>query len=339
MKRFAIFLLAGLLSACSSGDVAEDATMAARPADPMPSRTFHVRYVAEASKLPVGRSLRLWIPIPSNDPWQTIRNLKVTSVEGDFDFRITREPVHGNRMIYVDQRVTSPQVTFEINYDVIRHERIENLANLRSDGMPEGEASIYLQPSKLAVVDADILMQEKELAGSETDTLKKARRFYDHVLQQMRYGKPEGLAWGRGDTKYACDARVGNCTDFHSWFISLCLAAKIPARFQIGLYGDYETKPGEEFKTGGYHCWAEFRVPGKAWVPVDISEADKDLSRQDYFFGGHTNNRVTLSTGRDLVLQPAQAGESLNYFLAPYAEVDGQVHESVSKTSYWTDAL
>ena len=157
----------------------------------------------------------------------------------------------------------------------------------------------------------------------------------------MKYDKPKDQPWGRGDTVYACSSKVGNCTDFHSYFISLCLAQNIPARFQIGLYGEYDKKPGTEYKTGGYHCWAEFLVPGKGWVPVDISEADK-AGKQDkkyeFFFGGHTDNRVTLSLGRDLVLNPPQKGEPLNYFLNPYVEVGGKKFEGpVTKTSYWKD--
>ena len=33
---------------------------------------------------------------------------------------------------------------------------------------------------------------------------------------------------------------------------------------------------------------------------------------------------MTFSTGRDIVLEPRQAGEPLNYFLNPHAEADGQ---------------
>jgi hypothetical protein len=65
-------------------------------------------------------------------------------------------------------------------------------------------------------------------------------------------------------------------------------------------------------------------VPGKTWVPVDCSEADRFPDKKEFFFGGHTSNRVTLSTGRDIALVPRQAGEPLNYFLNPYAEADGK---------------
>jgi hypothetical protein len=80
--------------------------------------------------------------------------------------------------------------------------------------------------------------------------------------------------------------------------------------------------------------WAFFRVPGKTWVPVDCSEADRFVLYRDRFFGGHTPNRVTLSTGRDLVLEPKQSGEPVNYLLNPYAEADGQSIKTEKTWSY-----
>jgi transglutaminase-like putative cysteine protease len=128
--------------------------------------------------------------------------------------------------------------------------------------------------------------------------------------------------WGRGSTRHACDVGKGNCTDFHALFNSLCRAQGIASGFEIGLYLPYEK--GKEEKLGGYHCWAFFRVPGKSWVPIDASEADRFPDRAPYFFGSHTSNRVTLSTGRDINLVPKQDGAPLNYFLNPYAEADGK---------------
>ena len=83
-----------------------------------------------------------------------------------------------------------------------------------------------------------------------------------------------GTGWGRGDAMFACDARTGNCTDFHSYFIALARAVGIPARFAIGA-----TIPADktEGTIEGYHCWAEFFADGR-WVPVDISEAWKKSS-------------------------------------------------------------
>ena len=50
----------------------------------------------------------------------------------------------------------------------------------------------------------------------------------------MRYDKT-GTGWGRGDALWACDAKRGNCTDFHSPFIGMRRADGIPARFDIGF--------------------------------------------------------------------------------------------------------
>jgi len=77
-------------------------------------------------------------------------------------------------------------------------------------------------------------------------------------------------------------------------------------------------------RTKHYHCWAEFYVRDLGWVPVDASEAAKDPKRRDYFFGAHDENRVEFTRGRDLTLTPKQKGEALNYFIYPYAEVDGR---------------
>ena len=73
----------------------------------------------------------------------------------------------------------------------------------------------------------------KETANAATDE-EKARAIYDYVLSNMRYDK-SGTGWGHGDTLYACSAKKGNCTDFHSLFISMARSQHIPARFEIGF--------------------------------------------------------------------------------------------------------
>lgn len=81
-----------------------------------------------------------------------------------------------------------------------------------------------------------------------------------------------------GDAVYACDARSGNCSDFHAYFIALAREAGIPARFAVGAAIPSERNDGG---IDGYHCWAEFLADGK-WVPVDVSEANK---HSPLFFG------------------------------------------------------
>lgn len=299
-----------------------------------PTRSFHMRYVTELKGMPVGETVRLWVPIPSDDPHQTIQHL---TVDAPWSHRATTEQVHRNRMLYFEGKVEAADVTLVVEYDVARAEIKTDLAAFASDGSDDtANWQRYVEPTRLVVIDDTLRDLSERLAPKGASTLRKARAYYDHVLKEMAYDK-SGDGWGRGDSLYACSVGKGNCTDFHSYFKSLCMAAGIPARFQIGMWGSYEKKLNAEYESGSYHCWAEFRVPGRGWVPVDISEADKAPAMSDYFFGSHSDNRCTLSTGRDIVLAPAQEGMPLNYFVNPYAEINGEVFEGVSKTPYWTD--
>ena len=117
-----------------------------------------------------------------------------------------------------------------------------------------------------------------------------------------------------------CDARSGNCSDFHAYFIALARSVGIPARFAIGAAIPSERNDGG---IDGYHCWAEFFAEGK-WVPVDISEADKNSSLADYYFGHQPANRFELSKGRDLVVDPEPASGPINLLAYPVLEVNGK---------------
>jgi hypothetical protein len=73
------------------------------------------------------------------------------------------------------------------------------------------------------------------------------------------------------------------------------------------------------------------------WIPVDASEAAKDPSRREYFFGVHDENRIEFTRGRDIVLSPRQKGDPLNYFIYPYAEVDGKVFSGTESLVTYRD--
>src|SRR6266478_4743029 len=102
--------------------------------------------------------------------------------------------------------------------------------------------------------------------------------------------------------------------------MSLARAKGIPARFVIGF--PLTAKDGQ---VKGYHCWAEFWVPAKGWVPVDPSEASKssDPNVRAYLFGNLDPDRVQFTVGRDLTLTP-KTSEPLNYFIYPRAEAAGR---------------
>jgi transglutaminase-like putative cysteine protease len=286
---------------------------------PGSSRTFTIEYVGQISGIPAGtKQLRVWLPVPQDSPSQTIRDLKF-SLEPQFGV----EPKYGNKIAFFSIANPESSASITMSFSCTRLETIVDLDQVKTDGKDAQDSfEVFKKADKLVTVDREIKKLSDEICAGKTTTVEKARAIYDYALTRMTYDKT-GTGWGTGSTKFACEVGKGNCTDFHALFNSLCRAQGIASGFEIGLYLPYERNQSEE-KLGGYHCWAFFRVPGKTWVPVDCSEADRFPERASYFFGAHTPNRITLSTGRDIDLVPQQAGPPLNYFLNPYAEADGQ---------------
>lgn len=301
------------------------------------SRKFDIEYVVEIADAPVGEKIEIWIPRPGNDDHQLLSDFGYIEDSGLKDVTITMHgETRGNRMVHVTGTVEKPTGKITLKYSA---ERFVNTVDLmdysKTDEVGADSDSIYLKPSTLCFVTPQIKNEAEALSALSPTTVGKARRFYDHILNQMSYSKA-GQGWGRGDIYHACEVGEGNCTDFHTYFSALCMAVGIESRFQIGMWGKYSPE-AERYKTGGYHCWAEFHVPGKGWVPVDISEADKDIANKDKYFGSQTANRVTLSTGRDLTLTPAQKAGPINFFVNPYAEINGKPFTGITKSCFWQD--
>ena len=183
----------------------------------------------------------------------------------------------------------------------------------------DGEPARFLRPEALVPVNETFKTLASRAVADKTTELERAKALYDHVLGRMRYDK-SGTGWGRGDAMFACDAKTGNCTDFHAYFIALSRSIGIPARFAVGA-----TIPAEknEGAIEGYHCWAEVFADGR-WVPVDISEAWKNPSLAGYYFGHNPANRFELTKGRDLVVDPQPASGPINFLAFPLLEMDGK---------------
>jgi hypothetical protein len=280
----------------------------------LPSREFVLNYEAAVSGLTPGQTARIWLPMPPSSDVQTASLIKLDAPGRS---RIASESKYGNTMIYTEGTADEAgKTSVSASFRVRRLELQADFDALLADG-PGSE--LFLEPDSLVPNEGktSLLVKGRVLPD---DPVQLGRFLYDLVNEHMKYSK-EGTGWGRGDAEWACDSRYGNCSDFHSLFISLSRSSGMPARFEIGFPLPDARGAGE---IPGYHCWALFKPKGRAWIPVDISEADKRPELVEYYFGNLTENRVTFSTGRDLVLVPPQAGPPLNFFVYPYVEVDGK---------------
>ena len=298
------------------------------------TRHFTFRYSFTVRNIPTGEKVRVWIPEASPNEFQEVR---VVSAAGDLPLKRTHESKHGNQMYFAEtSKAKQSELHFEIEYDIVRHERLvlgTYSPHLESVKLKERERNELLAPDRLVPVTGLPAQLAASVTEAEATPLNKAHAIYDYVFANMRYDKT-GTGWGRGDVLYACDAKKGNCTDFHSLFIAMARSQGIPARFEIGFPLPAAVHSGE---ISGYHCWADFFEPQHGWVPVDISEAWQHPERKSYLFGALDADRVQFTTGRDLRLSPAQDGPPLNYFVYPYVEVAGKAYSNVSQAFSFSD--
>lgn len=280
--------------------------------------TFEFYYTATLPEM--DDSARMWLPLATTDDYQKIT---VQSIEAPVRQQILEEQEYGNKILFLELAPEHSGQEVRITYEVVRREK-------GPYPEPKPEPKRYLASTELMPVGgrfSDIADEAME-GEKQSNNLVKARALYDYIIDNMRYAK-QGV-YGTGDANYACDARSGNCTEFHSFFISLARSEDIPARFAIGA-----AIPSERDEGGvdGYHCWAEFYAEGK-WWPVDISEGNKYTALATYYFGHHPANRIELSRGRDLQLEPGPQSGAVNFLAYPVLEVGGEEMQVETEFSF-----
>ena len=281
------------------------------------TRKFQFEYGASLTNLSPGAKVRVWLPVPPTNEHQTV---ELVGRELPGKGQMGTDPVYGNKILYFETKApASGKVPFGVTYLVERQE-VRGLNGKAGRALSAKDRRVFLSPNK----NVPLLGKQLDLLQGidlPRPTVDLARVLYDRVDDHVKYDKSRP-GYGNGDVNWVCDSRFGNCTDFHSLFISWARAKGLPARFEIG----FPLPPGKtEGKIGGYHCWALFHDRVNGWVPVDISEADKHPTLKEYYFGNLTKDRVAFTTGRDIQLVPPQDGPPLNYFVYPYVEVDGKL--------------
>lgn len=287
----------------------------------------------------LGHDAELWLPYPVSDNDQTIRAVRIS---GDYSrSAVYTDNANGTPMLHAawDSAAKSRKLTFSFN--------VERKEILRRD-FPKKEAAwdpadyhMYLQGTSKAPLNGEIAKLAGKITAGKKTVLEKARAIYDWTCDNT-YRDPNTRGCGEGNVCNLLLKPGGKCADIHSVFVALARAAGVPSR---EIFGIRLGKHDKDDITTWQHCWAEFYLPGYGWVPVDAADVRKamlteKLALQDaktreyreYFWGGIDPYRVKLSTGRDLILNPRQPGEPVNYLMYPFARVG-------AKTLDWLDPV
>lgn len=272
--------------------------------------------------------VRLWIPYPMSDRSQTISNIQTS---GDFTASgVYTDKGNGTPALYAEWPRGAASRKLSLSFTVDRLEIIRGDLPSREVAWNPADYAEFLIPTSLGPTDGVVKALAEAIVKGKSTNLEKARAIYDWTVENM-YRDPDTRGCGKGDVCALLLKPGGKCTDISSVFVALCRAAGVPAREIFGLRLG---KSPEQDITTWQHCWAEFFVPGAGWIPADPADVRKamlvdnlDLTSEkvrelrDYFWGGIDAYRFKLATGRDLVLNPPQAGAPLNTFGYPYAEV------------------
>lgn len=293
------------------------------------SRAFEFTYSVSVLNIPKNsKRIDLWLPVPQSNKFQEISDV---AVDTEYPYSFHTDSEYGNRMLYLKTGQNTPG-----HLDVtIRFRATRKAYSAWEDAqLPQAntdELQGFLQPDSLVPINGKIADEAFQVVTENMNTLHKVRALYDHLTKTVKYDK-SGTGWGRGDALFVCEYRRGNCTDFHSLFMGTARALGIPTRFIIGFPLPADIDEGT---ISGYHCWAEFYLPDRGWVPVDISEAAKHPEKREFLFGGLDADRIDFTIGRDIELQPQVDNTRLNYFIYPYVLVDGQEYHNIEKTFFF----
>lgn len=355
-RIFLTFLVAGVAIGVSVRTFRGDVSEKAQPKQ----ASFQIKNEFKVQPPKGAKTIRMWFAVPQEDAASEIREFRVTAA---FPVQYFRDD-WGNRVGYAE--VIAPAegpITIREEFGLTRTE-IRNLMDpAKTRPLTDQERAAlfaYLQPSTHVIVNDSIKSLSASIVGGERNPILAARKIYDWTLENVDYWvkDPDHLkASPVGSTEYCLRTKTGNCTDFHSLFASLAMAAGIPTRM---VYGSLlkPTLNGVQID-GSYHCWIYFFAPNYGWLPLDVSLAniygkefpvtDKnrklvelttatgykglDPSKVDYYFGNLDERRVTWSTGRDLIMQPPQNDGPVNALAKMYVEIDGK------ESNDWTREL
>ena len=281
------------------------------------ANVYRFQELVEVKPQPKAKLVELWIPLPRNDSFQEVRDLKISS---PLPFTINTDGEYGNRYVYIrHEGGLNKAINVKVEAKVVRKE-------VSPETWKKEIPLRYLLRDRLIPL-SEFAEMAKQITKGKADSLSKLRAIYDYVVSHMKYDK-SGKGWGRGDAIWACSTKRGNCTDFHSLLIALARVSGIPSIFEIGI-----PVPKGGGKIKGYHCWVLAFPNGKIYG-IDASEAAKHPEKREYFFGHLSPDRISLTRGRDLLLSPAQHGERVNFLYKAYLEVDLEPHPKAVKTTY-----
>lgn len=301
---------------------------------------FDVHHALTVKDIPEGtKKARIWFWIPDDNAEQRVLDFAVAKTKA---FKLTRDLENGHRYLYVE--VNKPGATIELatDFSVCRQATSVTLDPAKSGPITETHRKLFAdylgKNCPCMEVDDPIIALASKVCGDETNVVLQARKLFDWVnANTEHYSKTKNSpkSSGKGSAALCLANKGGGCTDQHALFIALCRARGIPTRLHFGslLRQQNENKDHNP----GYRCWVQYFVPNYGWVSTDISAANTNPGKEDFYFSNVDERRVWFLEGRDLELNPRQDSGRLSLFIIAHVELDGQPHTAFDRVVRFTE--
>ena len=241
-----------------------------------------------------GAQVRAWLPYPQELAQQS--NVKlIAALPGKYEVAPVGTP---QRTIYFESTVSDEEPTFKVKFSFRSFARYPKFADDLAQPTPRGMDLYLAERLPHISFTPQLLATARQIVGDETNPLRKARRIFDFVVQNIAYAAEEEYSTIASISEKALTTHRGDCGVMSLLFITLCRASGIPARWQSG----FQTRPGMD----DMHDWAEFYVAPFGWLPADTSygyQESSDPRIRNFYFGHLDSYRMVLNCdyGRPLI--------------------------------------
>ena len=274
----------------------------------LPKR-YHVNMTVTASKdaAPAGETIRAWIPIPRDYPFQNgFELLSSSSPVKRIDDKDS--PI---RAVYLEQPAKKDKATeFKLEYEYTMDGVYFDIrpAEVKAADLADPILKQFTSEAPHVAFTPEIRKLSQEIAGDETNPALKAKKFCDWIAEHIQYSYAIEYSTIRNISDYCRSKHYGDCGQEAFLFMTLCRLNGIPARWQTG----WNMVPGG--KT--IHDWSEIYLAPYGWMPVDpymgiyamqyattLPPEQRKVIR-DFYFGGLDYYRMAANSDHNQTLTP-----------------------------------
>jgi transglutaminase-like putative cysteine protease len=262
---------------------------------------------ADADVATAGETLRAWLPIPREYPFQTSFQVLSSSPA----IKRLDDSLSPIRSAYFEQPAIKGRPTeFKLAYEYATHGVWFDLKpeEVRPCDTNDPALLKFTREAPHIVFTPEIRALSQQIAGDETNACLKAKKFYDWIADSIKYSYAIEYSTIRNISDYCRTRAYGDCGQEALLFMTLCRLNGIPARWQSG----WNTFPGAE----SIHDWTEIYLAPYGWVPVDpymgifatryATTLTPEQRRQirDFYFGGLDQYRMIANSDHNQILNP-----------------------------------